>query len=141
MNKFLRIFKTPAFQVGLVLIIIKYFYDRFLGRDKELLGDSFDPLVKDSIHKLDSAFNQYGTDEDLVFSVFKSLDKRRLNLLFKDFGYRYYNDITGKYILFQFLKDNSVSRKLNLKSIIYREMSQSDIDVLKGILSSKGYLF
>ena len=110
----------------------------FKRKSKGLTGDL---QVDSAISKLDFAVNQFGTDEELIFETLKSLSSSEIKKLFKGFGFRYYNQLTGQYSLISILEGFAVARQMDLKEILLNELSSDDIENLKNILLDKNYNF
>ncbi|MBS9768408.1 MAG: hypothetical protein KGV44_12850 [Flavobacteriaceae bacterium] len=117
---------------------------KFLFKKKDFKHNiiySNDKDVNSAIFVLDASFNRLGTDEASVFDVFNRLSASQIKSLHDSFGVRYYNSITGTYVIAQFLAGLGTSRPLNLSGIILKEFNSDEIDKLKQIYRNKGLSF
>ena len=127
-------FMPVLFVISVLLVLNKLTVDK----NKKYSDDA---VIDDSIHKLNVAIDRFGTNVPLINEVFENLNLSKIKRLFKDFGTRYYNSLTGKYQLFSFMEGISYPKPLNLKALLIEELDSKELENLKSILTNKGFKF
>lgn len=135
MEKFFKTFLNSYALIGFFTIMGYWlFFKRKKGGD----GQSINPKVNDAINILDNAFNRYGTEFQDIKDVFSKLSSSEIKRLYKDFGIRRYNSITGVYgNVYPFELENIVT-DLNLRGILEQELDSDEHEIIKKIHESKG---
>jgi hypothetical protein len=119
----------------LVIIFINKIINFFTTKEK-----SKDSSVNDAILSLDTAFDSFGTfnsDHKGIFTTIKGLSTTQIKRLHKDFGTRYYNFITSKYIIFSILSGLGTSKPINLNGLYEKELDEDQLSELKKIYNQK----
>lgn len=137
MKKISFIKKFLSVELVLLILGLTFLYT-FKRKEK---ATSTNVNVNKAIASIDYSINMLGTDEDLIFDTFKGLNLLEIKLLFKDFGTRFYNELTGEYILFSILSGWGASKELDLKGLLLAELNDSEIEDLTEILLEKNYVF
>jgi hypothetical protein len=135
-----KILKYKFYIIAIIAIIfISKIINFFTPKEK-----SKDKSVNDAILSLDTAFDSFGTfdsDHEVIFTTIKGLSSTQIRRLHKDFGTRYHNFITGKYIIFSFLSGFGTSKPINLNGLYDKEFSDNQISKIKTIYNQKGLDF
>lgn len=130
-----RILKTFLNSYALVGFFTVMGYWLFFRRNNK--GSSSNPKVNSSINILDNAMNRFGTNFEDIKQVFSDLNKYEIITLYKDFGIRRYDELTGTYVKISFEFANIVTDK-DLRGILDSELDSSQHEELKQIHESKG---
>lgn len=140
MRNFLKIFNSSAFQVGLILIIAKYFFDNFFNHSR-VVKKSSNSTVNSVINLIDNSLDKWGTfnkDHYPIFKALISLSSSEIRLLHKDFGTRAYNPIHRQY---GFSNGFFLSKHKDLNSLFDSEFDPLQLKKIKSIYSEKGLAF
>ena len=146
MKQFLK--QNALLLIGFLMIMVFFFSQikklfSFGGASDEKPKSS-DSTVDKAINIIDSSIDSWGTfdkDHEPIFEVLKKLSKAQLLKLDEDFGYRYYNPIYKYYLVASFLGDSLFSKRYDLRGLFYEEFSETQINRLKKIYTSKGLVF
>lgn len=145
-SSFFKIFQTPAFQVGLVLILIKYVFDSFAISSKtphvKIKNELVKPVygatitIQEAENKstsLFSAMSDVGTDEYLVFEVLDSLKNvYDYNMVYNQFGLRKYVSVLGYGDRMPFFDyTNSFKNPHDLNFWLLNELTEKEISKYK----------
>lgn len=121
-----------------VFVLVFYVLTKLKGKN---VYTSLNKSVNAAIGIIDNSIDSLGTfDSDLkpILVVFRSLSATEIKTLYNDFGVRYYNPITRKYSLIQFLEGYAVAREKNLQGLLDYELDESQKNELASIHLEKG---
>lgn len=131
MNKIFKILSSQAFQVGFLLIVLKYFFEylkfdkSFAFRPKKVTSPSITKSTAiDKARRLQSYLGRFGTDEKSVLSVFHNLNTSDYNLIYNSFGLVRYDSVTGTY-------GEYWGSDQDLTFWLFNELSDSEIKPIK----------
>lgn len=96
------------------------------------------------INIIDESFNRFGTfnsDHYPIFPALEALSGSELKQLHKDFGYRFYNSLTGAYKLLDTGGWGGLTERMDLNALYNSEFDENQKSRVKAIYKSKGISF